>query len=455
MTEKIEHVILESLVGDEDYTRKVLPFLDESYFDTRVDKLLFGEIKEFFNEHNKPPSKKVLELFVDDCKEFKQEEYDESLKIIRSMEEPEKNKDWLVKRTEKWAQEKAIYNAIRTSIGILDGRNTKLSKEGIPSLLQDALAVSFDKSVGHDYFGDAEKRYEFYHLKEDRFPFDLTMFNKITKGGIPKKTLSFVVAGVNVGKSLFLCHMAASAVRAGKNALYITMEMAEERIAERVDCNLLDIPIDNLYKTKQDTFKTKIDDLREKTHGTLVVKEYPTGGAHVGHFKALLNELEMKRNFKPDVVFVDYLNICTSQRLKGGTFNSYTIVKSIAEELRGMAVEYDIPVITATQFTRSASTDTDSDMTGIAECLDPSSLVIKNNGDHVKLLDVNVGDKILGSGGFVTILKKFPIREKTMFKITTKSGKTIICSDKHKFPTKEGRISIRDGLEEGVLINSL
>jgi archaellum biogenesis ATPase FlaH len=367
MTDRIESVIFEALLGDLEFARKVLPFIQEEYFDSRVDRILFKEINRFFTEHNSTPTKKILKLFVDDCKDLKQDEFDVAIETINSINEPEKNRDWLVQRTEKFCRDKAIYNSIMTSISIMDGRNTKFNREAIPSLLSEALAVSFDKSVGHDYFDDAERRYDFYHLKEDRLKFDLSMFNKITHGGLPKKTLSCVVAGVNTGKSLALCHMAASTIAQGKNALYVTLEMSEERIAERIDCNLLNIPITELYKTDKTTFQSKLNDVKSKSHGRLIVKEYPTGGAHVGHFKSLLDELELKRNFRPDIVFVDYLNICNSQRLKGGSFNSYTIVKSIAEELRGLAVEYDIPIVTATQFTRSASTDTDGDMTGIAE----------------------------------------------------------------------------------------
>ncbi len=368
MTNRIESVIFEGLLGNDDYTRKTLPFLEEEYFDSRVDKILFKEIKEFYDKHNKSPTKKILKLFLDDCKELKQGEFDEAVELVEGLGEPENNVTWLTERTEKFCRDKAIYNAIMTSISIMDGRNTKLDKGAIPTLLSDALAISFDKTVGHDYFTDADNRFNFYHLKEDRIPFDLTMFNKITKGGLPRKTLNCVVAGVNVGKSLFLCHSAASALKQGENVLYITMEMAEERIAERIDCNLMDVSIDDLIRMKKTDFDSKIHDIQSKHHGRLIVKEFPTGGAHAGHFKSLMDELKLKKNFVPDLIVIDYLNICNSQRLKaGGAFNSYTIIKSVAEELRGLAVEYDVPVLTATQFTRSGSTDTDSDMTDIAE----------------------------------------------------------------------------------------
>lgn len=368
MSERVESTIFEGLIHDEEFARKALPFIQEEYFTERLDCMLFVEIKRFFSEHNKAPTKKILKLFFDDRKDLKQEELDMAIELIDGLGEPEPNKEWLIQRTEKFCKDKAVYNAIMKTISIYDGKNTKYNREAIPSLLSDALAVSFDKSIGHDYFTDADRRFDFYHLQEDRIPFDLEMFNKITKGGLPRKTLSCVLAGTGAGKSLFMCHHAASIIRSGRNALYITLEMAEERIAERIDCNLMDTPIDQLIRMGKKDFVSKIDEIKEKTHGRLVIKEYPTAGAHVGHFKALLDELEMKQNFKPDMIYVDYINICTSQRYKNaGNFNSYTIVKSIAEELRGLAVEYDVPILTATQTTRSGSTDTDVDMTDTSE----------------------------------------------------------------------------------------
>jgi len=366
--ERVESVIMEGLIGNEDYARKVLPFIEEDYFSERLDRLLFAEIKRFFTEHGKAPTKKILKLFLDDRKDLRQEELEMATEVVDGFSAPEPNTEWLSQRTEKFCKDKAIYNSIMTTIAIYDGKNTKFNREAIPTLLSEALSVSFDKSVGHNYFQDADSRFEFYHLKEDRIPFDLDMFNKITKGGLPKKTLSCLLAGTGVGKSLFMCHHAASMVRSGKNALYITLEMAEERIAERIDCNLMDVPIDQLVKMKKTDFESKIDGIKSKAHGQLVVKEYPTAGAHVGHFKSLLDELEMKQNFKPDIIYIDYINICISQRYKNaGNFNSYTIIKAIAEELRGLAVEYDVPVLTATQTTRSGSTDTDIDMTDTSE----------------------------------------------------------------------------------------
>lgn len=368
MSDRVENVIFEGLIGDIEYARKVLPFIEEDYFSERLDRLLFAEIKRFFTEHNTIPTKKILGLFFEDRKDLKQEELDIAHSLLESLDTPESNKEWLEQRTEKFCKDMAIYNAITKTIAIYDGKNSKYTRDAIPSLLSDALSVSFDKSVGHNYFNDSENRYESYHLKEDRLPFDLEMFNKITKGGLPKRTLSAILASTGCGKSLFMCHHAASTIRSGKNALYITLEMAEVRIAERIDCNLLNLSMDELSRIDKSSFMEKLNSVEAKSHGKLVIKEYPTAGAHVGHFKALLDELEMKQNFKPDIIYIDYINICASQRCKGsGNFNSYTIIKSIAEELRGLAVEYDVPILSATQTTRQGSTDTDVDMTDTSE----------------------------------------------------------------------------------------
>ncbi len=368
MTNRIEEVIFSNLISNEEYCRKVLPFIKPEYFSDKVDKVIFEDIQAFFEKYNKPPTQQVLKLHLDDRKDLSQSDMDSANVMIDALVEKETNKEWLVERTEKFCKEQSLYNAIMESISIIDGNNTKFNKEAIPTLLQEALGVSFDKNIGHDFFSDAERRHDFYHLTEERLSFDLEMFNRITKGGLPSKTLSCVVAGVNTGKSLFLCHAAAAAIKSGKNVLYITLEMAEERIAERIDCNILNIPISDLGRLDKGTFTKKINDIHSRGKGNLIIKEYPTGGAHVGHFKALLNELKQKKNFVPDLILVDYLNICSSQRLKsGGAFNSYTIVKSIAEELRGMAVEFNVPIMTATQFTRSGASNSDSEMTDIAE----------------------------------------------------------------------------------------
>ena len=368
MTNRIEEVILGNLVADVEFCRKTLPFIEESYFADKAERTVFSDIKEFFNKHNSPPNKQILKICAEDKTDMKQGEYDRVIEIVDALCEKESNQTWLVDRTEKFCKDQALYNSIMESISILDGKNNKLSKDAIPSMLQNALSISFDKTIGHDFFDDASRRYEFYHLKEDRIPFGLDILNKITKGGLPKKTLSCILAGVNVGKSLVLCDQAANVLKQGKNVLYITLEMAEERIAERIDCNLMDITIDQLAHLSKSDFDSKMGALHSKTQGKLIVKEYPTSGAHVGHFKSLLDELEIKRNFKPDFICVDYINLCVSQRLKGAVgANSYTIIKSIAEELRGLAVEYDVPILTATQTTRGGWQNSDIEMSDVAE----------------------------------------------------------------------------------------
>ena len=368
--ESVEKLVLENLVGSADYMRKTLPFIQDTYFDDRIHKVLFNEIKRFSEEHNTPPSKKILSLFVKDYTKFSKDENKNALEFILALDPPNENPEWVIQRTEKFCKDKAIYNAIMDSIQILDGANDKMTPDSIPSLLQDALSITFDKSVGHDFYDDAAARYDFYHEKLSRVPFHLQMFNKITKGGLPKKTLSVLLAGINVGKSLFMCDHAAGVIRSGKNALYITLEMAEERIAERVDCNLMDMNIDDLDKMKKSEYVSRMDELTAKTHGKLIIKEFPTAGAHVGHFRSLLDELKMKKNFVPDIIYIDYLNICASQRYKNvGSANSYTIIKAIAEEIRALAIEYDVPILSATQAVRSGQGSSDLEMSDVSESI--------------------------------------------------------------------------------------
>lgn len=364
---KVEQIIFENLIHNDEYFRAVIPHLKENYFDTKIEKVLIKFIKAFSEKHNKAPNQKILGLMVKEYSDFTQEEFLEAKEYVNSLTGVEENRAWLLERTEKFCKDKALFNAIMESIQIMDGKNNKLNKEAIPAILQDALAISFDKSVGHDFFEDADERFDFYHLKEDRIPFTLEYFNKVTKGGCPRKTLNCVLAGINVGKSLFLCDVAASALSKGYNVLYITMEMAEEKIAERIDCNLLDVEIDQLYKMGKEEYVSGIKGIEQKTHGKLIVKEYPTGGAHVGHFRALLEELKIKRDFLPDVICVDYINICASQKYKSSNFNSYFAIKATAEELRGLMVEYNCVGWTATQLTREGYSDSDFDMTATSE----------------------------------------------------------------------------------------
>jgi archaellum biogenesis ATPase FlaH len=348
--------------------RKVIPFLKRDYFLDNTDKILYDKIKSFIDEYNSIPSKDALTIAAQNDKSLSEDQYKEVVDAIHNLDPTEHNKDWLYKETEKFCKDKAIYNAILSSIAIIDGRDKGKSEDGIPQLLQDALGVCFDNNVGHDYIDSADKRYEYYHRVETRIPFDLDYFNKITNGGMPNKTLNVCLAGTGVGKSLFMCHVAASVLAQNKNVLYITLEMAEERIAERIDANLMNITMDQLKDLPKAIFDSRIEKIRGKTEGTLIIKEYPTTGAHTGHFKALLNELQLKKQFKPDVIIIDYLNICASSRFKAGSnINSYTLIKSIAEELRGLAVEENVPILSATQTTRSGYGNTDVELTDTSE----------------------------------------------------------------------------------------
>ena len=359
---RLETTILKNLIYNEEYTRKVLPFLSVDYFQEREDKILYEKINEYINQYNTLPTQEALAIELDKSS-IKDEEFQNSLKLLESItnENDEANISWLLDSTEKFCQDKAIYNAVVESISILDEKGgDKRDKGSIPDILSDALSVSFDPHVGHDYLLDAEERYEFYHRIEEKIPWDLEFFNRITKGGLSNKTLNIALAGTGVGKSLFMCHVAASCLSQNYNVLYITLEMAEERIAERVDANLLNISIDDLQKIPKDLYDKKINKLKQTIKGKLIVKEYPTASANANHFRALLNELNLKRSFVPNIILIDYINICTSSRIKqGANVNSYTYIKSIAEELRGLAVENAIPILSATQTTRAGFTNTD------------------------------------------------------------------------------------------------
>ncbi len=348
--------------------RKVMPFLKKDYFTDENEKVVFNLVSTFIEKYNKPPTIEAMLITLQNSN-LAEGVFKDANETIKVLEVTEKSTpEWLLDETEKFCKDKAVYNAILQSIGIMEGRDKVITKDGIPALLQDALSVCFDNSVGHDYFEDANSRFEFYHRVEERIPFDLDIFNKITQGGMPNKTLNIALAGTGVGKSLFMCHVAASCIGQGKNVLYITMEMAEERIAERIDANLLNVEIDQLKNIPKSLYDSRMDKLNSKTHGKLIIKEYPTASAHVGHFKMLLNELSLKRSFKPDVIFIDYLNICASSRFKpGGSVNSYTYIKAIAEELRGLAVEFNVPIMSATQTTRSGFSNTDVELTDTSE----------------------------------------------------------------------------------------
>jgi len=356
---RIEKTIINSLFFKEEYTRKVLPFIKEEYFGNRVEQLLFGEVFKFVEKYNNLPTKDAILIELNSRRDINEEELQHIKDYVNSIENSEADEQWLLETTEKFCKDRAVHNAVLSGIKILDGKDKKQTPEAIPHILSDALAVSFDKSVGHDYIEDAEARFKFYHTKEKRYQFDLDYMNRITKGGVPSKTLNIALAGTGVGKSLFMCHVASSYLLQGLNVLYITLEMAEERIAERIDANLLDVTMEDLHEMPKQLYDGKISKLREKTQGQLIVKEYPTASAHAGHFKSLVNELALKKSFRPDVIFIDYLNICASSRFKGGNISSYFYIKAIAEELRGLAVEHNVPIFSATQTTRTGFVSTD------------------------------------------------------------------------------------------------
>ena len=366
--ERIELTILRNLIFNEEYSRKVIPFIEPDYFEERKEKVIFEEITSFIVKYDSAITIEALNIEVENRTDLTDTELNEIRDINRSLDDSPVDFHWLTDTTEKWCRDRAIYLALMESIQLADGKDDKKGRDAIPSILSDALAVSFDNNIGHDYLLNYEERYEYYHKKEDKIEFDLEYFNKITKGGLPNKTLNIALAGTGVGKSLFMCHHASSVLLQGRNVLYITMEMAEEKIAERIDANLLNIPIQDLTDLPKPMFDKKVTNLSKKTQGQLIIKEYPTASAHSGHFKTLLNELSLKKSFRPDIIFVDYLNICASSRYKANSgVNSYSYIKAIAEELRGLAVEANVPIVSATQTTRSGFASSDVDLTDTSE----------------------------------------------------------------------------------------
>ena len=359
MSDRIELTILSNFFYNEDFTRKALPFVKTDYFTNRTERLLYEEIDKFVQQYKNLPTKETILIEFGNRKDINEEELRLVKDLVNSFTNENSDLQWLLDTTEKFCKDRAVHNAVLSGIKILDGKDKKQQPEAIPSILSDALAVSFDNHIGHDYIGDADARFDWYHTKEKRYPFDLNFFNKITKGGVPSKTLNIALAGTGVGKSLFMCHSASNFLNQGQNVLYITLEMAEERIAERIDANLMDVTIDDLHDLPKELYDNKMTKLRSKTSGQLIIKEYPTASAHAGHFKALLNELALKKSFRPQVIFIDYLNICASSRFKGGNISSYFYIKAIAEELRGLAVEFNVPIFSATQTTRTGFVSTD------------------------------------------------------------------------------------------------
>ena len=366
--DKVEILILRNLLYNEEYLRKVIPFIKSEYYEDSNQKIVFEEIEKFVQKYNQPATKEVLCIEVEKRKDINDTTFSEITKLISYLDDVPTDHDWLIDTTEKWCRDRAIYLALMESISLAEGKDKDKDRDAIPGILSEALAVSFDAHVGHDYLLDYEERYESYHREEDKIPFDLEYFNKITKGGLPNKTLNIALAGTGVGKSLFMCHVAAAALLGGKNVLYITAEMAEEKIAERIDANLLNVPIQEITDLPKLMFEEKVTKLSQKTQGSLIIKEYPTASAHSGHFRSLLNELALKKSFRPDIIFIDYLNICASERYRAGSnVNSYTVVKAIAEELRGLAVEANVPIVSATQTTRSGYGSSDVDITDTSE----------------------------------------------------------------------------------------
>jgi len=366
-SDRLETTILNNLFFQEEYTRKVLPFLKEDYFPLRTDKILFTEIYKFVEKYNNLPTKEAILIELAQRKDVNEDEHNTLKDNINSITKLDSDPQWLLDTTEKFCKDRAVHNAVLDGIRILDKKDSKRTPEAIPSILADALAVSFDQHIGHDYIDDADRRFKWYHTKETKYQFDLDYMNRATKGGVPSKTLNIALAGTGVGKSLFMCHCASAYLAQGLNVLYITLEMAEERIAERIDANLLDVTMDDLHTMPKDLYDNKIEKIRQKTGGKLIIKEYPTASAHSGHFRALFNELALKKSFKPDVVFIDYLNICASSRFKGGNIGSYFYIKAIAEELRGLAVEFNVPLFSATQTTRTGFMSTDIGLEDTAE----------------------------------------------------------------------------------------
>ena len=434
----IEKTILSHLVFNEAFARKTLPFLKDEYFQNLSDKVVYKLIEDYVQKYNNTPTKEVLFLELSNKDGLSENVFKESKRTIEDLQIDNTEIQWLLDSTEKFCQEKAIYNAIMASIKILDDKTGSLSTGSIPTLLSDALGVSFDISIGHDYFANADDRFDFYHRKEEHIPFDLQYFNDITKGGLVRKTLNIALAGTGVGKSLFMCHCASNNLTQGKNVLYITMEMAEEKIAERIDANLLNVTVDELSVLPKDAYDKKINRLKEKTVGKLVIKEYPTASAGSAHFRHLLNELRIKRNFIPDIIYIDYLNICSSSRIKtGSNVNSYTYIKAIAEELRGLAVEFNVPVVSATQTTRCLAFDT----------------IVTINGNDTTIDQVKVGDKIQSNESDNIVTAVYHTGKQKAYKITLSNGQKIVCSGNHIFPTADsGDITINNGLKPNMYL---
>jgi len=458
----LEKTIISNLLFNKDYFGKTFPYIQKEYFDDDAYKKIFETICDYVDEYKEAPSKEALSISLENRKDLNEQMFKETNKRIFELEiDSSTNQDWLVDETERFCQDKDLFNSIRKAILILDGQVKDLDKGAIPKMLSDSLGINFDTHIGHDFLEDFESRFEYYHRKEERLPFDIDLLNTVTKGGIPRKSLTLFLGATGTGKSIVKCHMAATNLMHGKNVLYITMELAEEEVGRRIDANIMDITLDEVSTISKDIYQKRMDRYKSKTPGKLVIKEYPTGSAHVGHFRHLLNEMKLKKNFVPDVIYIDYLNICASSRVKGGgSVNSYTLVKSIAEEVRGLAMEFGVPIVSSSQLNRDGYNNSDVDLTNTSECIFVDEKVVENTKGVMRIADLSPGDIIKSNDETKIVTMVHHPKPKQCVKITTKSGKEIIVSKDHVFPTKTStgevkRISVSGGLEKGCFINSI
>jgi replicative DNA helicase len=451
----IESTIISNLLFNEDYTRKVIPYLKEDYFEEINSKVIFSTFSKFFSEYNKLPSKEAMLVSLDNRRDLNEETFKNLSAEIKELKfDKTTDQQWLLDQTEKFCQDRDLYKAIRQSISILDGKEKELDKGSIPKLLSESLSISFDNRIGHNYISDADERFDYYHREETRIPFDIEMLNTITQGGLPIKSLTCFLGGTGSGKSLVMCHCAAANYMHGKNVLYITLELSEEEIGRRIDANLLDIPVSNIKDMSKDEFDRKISRVKSKTLGSLTIKEYPTGSMNANHLRHVLNEIKTKQGIDIDIIYLDYINLCSSFRIRNTNANSYTIVKSIAEEMRGLAMEFSLPIVTATQTGRDGINNSDVDIKDTSECICVNEHITLRNGDKIEIGNIKPGDQIIANDEFKTVSLVHHKKIKKCYKLTLKSGKTITVSADHIFPTKAGRKSINTGLKIGDILKS-
>jgi len=457
--ENMEGAIIHGVLYEQLFLERVLPHIKAEYFQSAEYKLIFNSIKDHIDKYNKAPSSEAIIINLQNNTSISATNYDNCSSIVHEISSKAMvpvELEWLTDGTEKWCQDSAFYNVLIEAAAVIDDKKSNVTKFGMPEKMSDALSISFDTSIGHNYFEDAESRFESWHEKQNRLPFSIDMLNRITKGGLPPKTLSILMSSKSGGfKSGVMCSMSADYLMDNKNVLYITCELAEEVVAERIDANLLQVDLDDLRLMSKDNYIKAVTNNQKKTKGKLVVKEYPPASANAGHFRFLIKELNSKHGFVPDIIFIDYVNICTSSRLPpSAASNSYLYIKSIAEELRGLAVEFELPIVSATQAGRQAISSGDLGLEDVSECLDPNSIVVSESLGNIKIKDVNVGDRILSNSGFKTVINTHHPKTKKTYKVKLKSGKEIICSGDHVFPTKLGRKSINTGLVISDKINS-